>query len=304
MISWPPSKQPTFPLMGGLGSLHHPIETEDPVAQRYFDQGLVWLYGFNREAAVASFQAAIERDPSCALCYWGMAYVLGPNLADPKGEDPKILDLLAIGRTLAQIRQERVYLWALTQRHLSSEPKDDRQQALNYAGAMHSLTTLFPQDQDAATLYAEALMLLSPGQYWTTTGQPEPYTEEILATLESVLTRDPNHLGANHLYIHALEGSPTPERALVSAQRLETLAPTVGHLLHMPAHIYLLLGRFIDAYRSGVKAIRADRQLLQGSSIWRSEYARTYYPHHLSAVQAAAQNQPLDTQNRISYFKR
>ncbi|MFQ3584466.1 MAG: hypothetical protein SNJ85_05985 [Cyanobacteriota bacterium] len=265
---------------------------------------MIWLYGFNREAAVASFQAAIERDPGCALCYWGMVYALGPNLADPKGTDPKILHRLAVGRALAQALEERAYLWALSQRHRSSEPEEERESALTYVGAMRSLTTLFPEDPDAATLYAEALMLLSPGHYWIPSGQPGPYTQEILTTLEGVLTQDPDHPGANHLYIHALEGSPTPEKALASAQRLETLVPAAGHLLHMPAHIYMSLGRFADAYRTGVKAIRADREVLQGSSIWRSEYARTYYPHHLRAVQAAAQNQPLDTQNRIPYFKR
>ncbi|MCF2972676.1 hypothetical protein L1047_15880 [Synechococcus sp. Nb3U1] len=295
---WIPAKQSAFPLMAGLGSHHHPIETEDPVAQRYFDQGWVWLYGFNLEAAIHSFERAIERDPGCALCYWGMAYALGPNLADPRPHrfqpfQPQILDLLAQGQTLATDRQTRAYLWALSQRYSSPEPEDDRQQALNYAGAMRSLTTLFPEDLDAATLYAEALMLLSPGHYWTATGQPQPYTQEILTTLEGVLTQDPDHPGANHLYIHALEGSPTPEKALASAERLETLVPAAGHLLHMPAHIYLPLERFADAYRTGVKAIRADREVLQGSSIWRSDYARTYYPHHLRVVQAAAQNQPL-----------
>ncbi|MEN9223633.1 MAG: hypothetical protein Q6M04_14455 [Thermostichus sp. BF3_bins_97] len=288
-----PAKQPTFP---GLGS-HHPIPTEEPLAQRYFDQGLTWLYAFNPDTATRSFEAALERDPTCGLCLWGMAYALGPNLAHPRprssqSSQSQILDLLAKGYALTTDRPTRAYLWALGQRYSPLETlktPSEHDQALQYAGAMRSLKTLFPEDRDAATLYAEALMLLSPGQYWTTTGQPGPYTEEILTTLEGVLTRDPNHPGANHLYIHALEGSPTPERALASAERLERLVPAAGHLLHMPAHLYVRLGRFDDAYRVGLKAIRADRDVLVGAEIWRSNYARTFYPHHLGCLLAAAQ---------------
>ena len=235
-------------LIPGLGQHHHTISTKNLEAQRFFDQGLTLVFGFNHEEAARSFERAAELDPQSAMVFWGIALALGPciNLdVDPPHEREaykavqKAL-LLAPGAT----ERERDYIRALSNRYSSDPEVDLRKLDVQYAKAMRELFKQYPDDLDAATLYAESLMDLHPWKLWSLDGYPTEGTEEIIAVLESVLRRDPNHIGANHYYIHATEASPHPEWALASARRLETLAPAAGHLVHMPAHTYMRVGDY------------------------------------------------------------
>src|ERR1700730_16788379 len=214
--------QPT--LLAGLGSLHHPVSTRSKQAQEFFDQGLKQVYGFNHEGAQKSFERAAELDPKLAMAWWGVALSLGPNynfpvdLAKEKAACQAIQKAIALQENASE--PERAYINALAFRY-SNDPKADyRQLDIAYRGAMATLTTRYPDDLDAATLYAGSVMNLNPWKLWLHDGRPNDGTEEILAVLESVLKRDPNHLGANHYYIHAIEASPYPERGLPSAVRL------------------------------------------------------------------------------------
>lgn len=283
------SKPPT--LMPGLGQHHHKISTKNPEAQRFFDQGLTLVFAFNHEEAARAFRRAAELDPQSAMAFWGVALALGPciNLdVDPPHEKAayeavqKAL-LLAPSAT----ERERAYIQVLSKRY-STDPKVDlRKLAAQYANAMRELHKHYPDDLDAATLYAESLMDLHPWKQWTLEGRPTEGTEEIIAVLESVLRRDPNHLGANHYYIHATESSPHPQWALASAKRLETLAPGAGHLVHMPAHTYMRVGDYAAAARSNALAAAADRAYLQESNTSGSMYDMMYYCHNLHFLAAS-----------------
>ena len=235
------SKPPS--LMPGMGRHHHSISTRSSEAQRFFDQGLTLVFAFNHEEAARSFRRAAELDPRSAMAYWGVALALGPciNLdVDPPHEKAayeavqKALSLAA-GAT----ESERAYIQALAERYSADPGVNLRRLDADYAHAMGELSRRYPDDLDAATLYAESLMDLHPWKLWSLDGVPTEGTEVIVGVLESVLRRDPNHIGANHYYVHAPEASPHPEWALASAKRLETLAPAAGHLVHMPAHTYL-----------------------------------------------------------------
>jgi len=278
-------------LIPGLGQHHHPISTKNPEAQRFFDQGLTLVFGFNHEEAARSFRRASELDPQSAMAFWGVALALGPciNLdVDPPHEKAayeavqKAL-LLAPSAT----ERERAYIQALSKRY-SSDPKVDlRKLDAQYANAMRELHKHYPDDLDAATLYAESLMDLHPWKQWTLDGRPTEGTEEIIAVLESVLRRDPNHLGANHYYIHATESSPHPQWALASAKRLETLAPGAGHLVHMPAHTYMRVGDYAAAARSNLLAADADRAYFRESNTSGGMYDMMYYCHNLHFLAAS-----------------
>jgi tetratricopeptide (TPR) repeat protein len=278
-------------LIPGLGQHHHTISTKNPEAQRFFDQGLMLVFGFNHEEAARSFRRASELDPQSAMAFWGVALALGPciNLdVDPPHEKAayeavqKAL-LLAPSAT----ERERAYIQALSKRY-SSDPKVDlRKLDAQYANAMRELHKHYPDDLDAATLYAESLMDLHPWKQWTLDGRPTEGTEEIIAVLESVLRRDPNHLGANHYYIHATESSPHPQWALASAKRLETLAPGAGHLVHMPAHAYMRVGDYDAAARSNALAADADRAYFRESNTSGSMYDMMYYCHNLHFLAAS-----------------
>lgn len=288
-------------LLPHLGSHHHAISTADPLAQAYFDQGLTLLYGFNHELARQSFEAGLERDPTCALCYWGVAMTWGSTLNTPMGSQalPPAQAALLAAEAIAQEHpqvspDEKALIQALHARYWPNlsgdQPVPQIQRDPVYAAAMGQLTQKYPADGDIATLYADALMNLSPWNYWTESGDPQPQTRVIQATLESVLARDPNHPGANHLYIHLLESSPTPERALASAARLETLVPGSGHLIHMASHLYCALGRYQDAYRVNLQAIQADEMTPNGipDSGHPSFYALAYGLHNWHVLIAAA----------------
>jgi tetratricopeptide (TPR) repeat protein len=278
-------------LMPGLGQHHHTISTKNPEAQRFFDQGLTLVFAFNHEEAALAFRRASELDPQSAMAFWGIALALGPciNLdVDPPHEQAayeavqKAL-LLAPGST----KRERDYIQALSKRY-SSDPKVDlRNLDSEYANAMRELSKRYPDDLDAATLYAESLMDLHPWKLWSLDGRPTEGTEEILAVLEQVLRRDPNHIGANHYYIHATEASPHAEWALASAQRLETLAPAAGHLVHMPAHTYMRVGDYVAAAHSNAAGADADRVYLRESGTTGSMYDMMYFCHNLHFLAAS-----------------
>jgi tetratricopeptide (TPR) repeat protein len=279
-------------LMSGLGEHHHTISTNNPEAQQFFDQGLSLLFAFNHEESVRAFRRASELDPQSAMAFWGIALALGPciNLdVDPPHEKAAYE---AVQRALSlsplATERERAYIQALSKRYSLEQNVDLRKLDFQYANAMRELHQHYPDDLDAAALYAESLMDLHPWKQWTLDGRPTEATEEILAVLESVLRRDPNHIGANHYYVHATESSPHPDWALPSAKRLETLAPAAGHLVHMPAHTYMRVGDYAAAARSNALGAEADRAYFRQSNTWGSMYDMMYYCHNLHFLAASS----------------
>jgi tetratricopeptide (TPR) repeat protein len=283
-------------LVAGLGPVHHPVCTANVEAQQYFDQGLAYLYGFNHEAAVRSFEYAARLDPNLAMAYWGKALALGPNINAPEidkqaaeaaFEAVRRAEALASHATVA----ERDYIAALSKRYAANPAADLRELAFDYKRAMGELVRRYPDDLDAATLYAESAMDLRPWKLYTPTGQPEEGTAEIVNTLEWVLARDPNHLGANHYYIHATEASADPGRALPCARRLPVLAPASGHLVHMPAHVYMRLGDYAAAIAANEAAARADDNYISccaAGAAGGGVYPAMYYGHNLHFLAVAA----------------
>jgi tetratricopeptide (TPR) repeat protein len=274
-------------LLDGMGTHSHPIATKSKEAQRFFDQGLALLYGFNHDEAARLFARAAELDPASPMPHWGIAYALGPNYNLPAMPEREALAWQAIEKGTTLMAQaparERAYLEALVQRYSKDPAADRKVLAERYAAAMKTVMERYPDDLDAATLYAEAKMNLRPWQLWSRDGNPAEGTLEICAVLEGVLRRDPQHPGANHYYIHAVEASPNPERALPSAARLETLVPGAGHLVHMPSHIYARLGEFERSAMVNEKASEADRVYLARSKA-QGMYPLGYYSHNLHFV--------------------
>jgi tetratricopeptide (TPR) repeat protein len=271
-------------MLDGLGDHSMPISTRNPEAQRWFDQGLALTYGFNHDAAARSFLRATELDPECAMCWWGAALVLGPHVN--AGMDPAYN--LAAWERLERARvaakggppREQAYIRALATRYVQDPPEDRRPLDEAYAAAMGQLVREYPDDLDAATLHAEALMNLQPWDYWDEAGKPKGNTAQIVAQLESVIERNPDHPGALHLYIHAVEASNEPERGVAAADRLRTLVPAAGHLVHMPAHIYARVGRWHDAVIANEKAIAADDAYLAACRPQPGVYPLGYVPHN------------------------
>jgi tetratricopeptide (TPR) repeat protein len=277
-------------LMPGLGEVHHPVSTTNSDAQRFFDQGLALVYGFNHDEAVRSFKRAGELDPQLAMAYWGIALALGPNInmevdaEHEKGAYEAVQK--AVSLTAKTSEPERAYIEALAKRY-SNDPKADlKKLSVDYKNAMADVARRFPDDLDAATLYAESLMDLRPWQLWSGDGKPAEGTEEIVAVLEYVLRRNPGHTGANHYYIHAVEASPHPEWALPSAVRLKVLAPAAGHLVHMPAHIDIRTGDYEAAARSNAYAAEADREYFKATGE-HGMYPIMYYSHNLHFLAVA-----------------
>jgi tetratricopeptide (TPR) repeat protein len=278
-------------LLPGLGHLHHPIRTNSPEAQQFFDQGLTLVYGFNHDEAIRAFRRAAELDPASPMPHWGIALALGPNInldVDPARERAAYEEA-ALARTLAANApaNERAYVDAVGKRYSNDPAADLKALAVQFTDAMRDVAHRYPDDLDAATLYAESLMDLRPWQLWSNDGQPAEGTAEIVAVLESVLRRDPAHVGANHYYIHAVEASPVPERALVSASRLETLVPAAGHLVHMPAHIYMRTGDYAAAVTSNARAAQVDRDYIAKTSA-EGVYPAMYYLHNVDFLASAA----------------
>jgi tetratricopeptide (TPR) repeat protein len=282
------------PLLDGLGSHSHPVTTVNAAAQRYFDQGLRLVYGFNHDEAIRAFREAARLDPECAMAWWGIAFAAGPNYNLPIDEGRDRMAREAMARAIALAPRasaaDRDYIGALAKRYARPSGPDRKQLDRDYADAMRAVVRKHPEDLDAATLFAESLMVLRPWDLWTADGKPRPGTAKIVATLEAVIAKDPKHPGANHYYIHAVEASPHPERALASADRLGGLAPAAGHLVHMPAHIYIRVGRYADAAEANRRAIVADERYLEGEDP-RGVYPLMYYPHNIHFLWSAASMQ-------------
>ena len=282
---------PPATLVAGMGRLHHAIATTNAEAQRFFNQGLTYIYGFNHDEAIRSFRRAAELDPSSPMPHWGIALALGPNInldVDPEREKAAYDEAQKAKALLGGApASERAYVEALAVRY-SDDPKADlKALAVKYKDAMRNVVRRYPDDLDAATLYAESLMDLNPWQLWSSAGKPAEGTEEIVTVLEGVLRRDPQHIGANHYYIHAVEASKTPERALQSAKRLDTLVPAAGHLVHMPAHIYMRTGDYLSAVTSNAKAAEVDRAYIAANKP-AGMYPAMYYNHNLDFLASAA----------------
>ncbi len=268
-----------------LGAYARPISSRHPETQRWFDQGMRLTYGFNHEAAGRSFAEAARLDPTCAICWWGQALVLGPNVnlvMQPEAMKPAYEHsrrAVALAEHASPV--ERALIEALAQRYADPAPAERKALDQAYANAMAKVVADFPDDPDASTLYAEALMDLAPWAYWTKDGEPaSPNTPKLVAALESALARNPDHIGAIHYYVHATEASKTPALAEPYADRLAELSPGSGHLVHMPAHTYIRVGRYHDATLNNLKATDADQHFLAYCGGSNGIYPLGYVPHN------------------------
>lgn len=285
------------PLFEGMGSHHHPITTNDTDAQRYFDQGMIIDFAFNHAESARSFRAAQTLDPECAMCYWGEALALGPNINVTSNgkvvmsDDERTSAFSAIQKAVALkntvSEAERDYIEALAVRYNGdpSTPREPMDEA--YGNAMRNLHAKYPDDDDAASLFAESLMNTMPWDYWVDPENPKPLTVEVLGALETVLARSPEHPLAIHLYIHAVEASSQPARAEGPADNLANLVPGAGHLVHMPSHIYWRVGRYADASEANVKAASVDEAYIAACNA-QGFYPAAYYPHNIHFLWAAS----------------
>jgi tetratricopeptide (TPR) repeat protein len=279
------------PLYNDLGDHHYGITTTDPLAQRYFDQGLRLYYAFNHQEAIRAFEEAARRDPGCAMCFWGIAIAHGPNINAPMDDEAVEPAWRASRQALALADEvteaERALILALGERYMPEPPADRAPLDAAYASALDAAAKRFPADAEIATLAAEALMDLSPWDYWTRDGEPRAHTPRILALLEDAMARSPDHPGANHFYIHAVE-AVAPERAVPAAERLARLMPGAGHMVHMPAHIYIRVGRYEDAIEANRHAIHADETYIRDHHPAAGIYTLGYYPHNYDFLAFAA----------------
>jgi tetratricopeptide (TPR) repeat protein len=279
------------PLYDDLGEHHYPISTHKPEAQRFFDQGLRLYYAFNHAEAIRSFRAAQRIDPDCAMCWWGEALAWGPNINLP-------MDRPSAAKAYAAVRQallrrdgasgkEQGLIQALALRYASPPPDDRARLDRDYADALRVLTKKYPHDQDIAVLYGESLMDLRPWDYWTETGEPKPGIAEALASFEKVIEVNENHPGACHFFIHAVE-KVYPERAVACADRLAKLMPGAGHIVHMPGHIYIRVGRYRDAIEANRHAVHTDEDFIRDQKPEDGMYTIGYYPHNYDFLAFAA----------------
>ena len=272
----------TMRLFDDLGSHHHAISTKVPVAQQYFDQGLRLTYGFNHAEAIRAFEEAARLDPDCAICWWGVAFAYGPNINAPMDSAAGAAAYAALKKAVAlrerASESERGYIDALSNRYAAVPPAARAALDSAFARAMDELAGRYPDDLDAATIAAEAAMDLRPWNYWTPEGEPHPGTLEVVARLEGVIDRDPNHPGACHYYIHAVE-AVAPEKAVPCAERLAGLMPGAGHIVHMPAHIYIRVGRYGEAVDANVHAVHTDETFIADQAP-AGIYPGFYYPHN------------------------
>lgn len=280
-----------MPLLEGLGSWHLRVSTRVPDAQRFFDQGLRLVYAFNHDAAVRSFERAIALDSACAMCYWGLAYALGPNInlpMDPAAE-PRALTAAqaAYARRQSATPTERALIDAMHLRYGTPAAATRSARDSAFANAMRVAARRFPVAADVQVVFADAMLNLRPWNQWTRQGEAQPGTLELVAALDRVVKRVPTHAGACHLYVHAVEASNTPERALPCAERLPLLMPGAGHVVHMPAHIYLRVGRYEDAARANITAVDADHRYLSGNDVPAGMYPMFYAPHNLHFLWAS-----------------
>jgi tetratricopeptide (TPR) repeat protein len=280
--SVPEETEQVGPILEGMGDFHHPISTENEMTQRLFDQGLVLAYGFNHLEAERSFREAARLDPDCAMCYWGVAFVRGPNInsmMDPESV-PVAWEAMSKAEEMAPeaSEKEQAYIEALSTRYIEDPPEDRTELDQQYADAMRELSQGYPDDLDAATLFAASLMDTTPWDYWEADGSPKEITNEIMATLEGVLAQEPDHPGAAHYYIHTVE-KERPELAEAAADLLGDAAPGAGHLVHMPSHIYLRVGRYHDSTTANLDAVRADDSYITQCRK-QGLYPIAYMPHN------------------------
>jgi len=287
--------KPGAPVFKGLGVHQMAISTKVPETQRFFDQGVNLLFGFNHAEAIRSFREAARLDPNCAMCWWGMSVALGPNINLPMPPDAVAPAWQALQQAQARASKasprEQAWIAALATRY-SKDPKADRH-ALDeaYAAAMGKLWREHPDDLDAATFYAEAMMDTQPWDYWQgDAATPKGHGGEIVSTLETVLKQAPNHPGALHLYIHAVEASTTPERGEAAADRLLVLMPEAGHIVHMPSHIYYRVGRYADAARVNEQAALVDEAYIAACKA-QGFYPAGYYGHNIHFLWTSAEMQ-------------
>jgi hypothetical protein len=296
-----PENRTTAVLLPGLGDLHHPVSTKNAEAQQFFDQGMRLMYAFNHDEAARSFRHAAELDPQLAMAWWGVAIAVGPNYNLPVDAEREKIAVDAVNKAQAlaakapQVEQD--YILAVAKRY-SNDPKPDYHKLdVDYSNAMRELSQKYPDDLDAATLFGDSMMNLRPWKLWSADGTPAEGTPEIVATFESVLRRDPNHMGAMHYYIHAVEASPHPERALADADKLGTMAPGAGHLVHMPSHIYIRTGNYDGARATNDAAAKADEQYIRQTGA-QGIYPMMYYSHnlHFQAIAASMQGRCAEAQ--------
>ena len=276
--------EPAPRFLDGFANFEREISTDSESAQRWFNQGIQLLYGFNHDEAIRSFEQAAEADPDCAMAYWGIAYALGPhinNMMMPEEKSQAAYDAAqkAMARVDNAAPAEQALIRALDARYASPPPEDRSPLEEAFADAMEEVWREFPNDPDVGAFYAESLMNLQPWDLWTLDGEPKGRVEEIVATLERVMELDEEHPGANHLYIHAVEAAPEPERAIPAAERLPDIVPGAGHLVHMPSHIFARVGRWADASEANENAIRVDRAYFEVAP--EPEFYNIYYLHNM-----------------------
>ena len=286
-----PSAAP--PLMAGLGETHMQITTSNPRAQAYFDQGLRMLHGFNHAEAARAFREAQRLDPNCAMCFWGEAFALGPNINAPMNPDDNApaykAARAAFDKADGVTEKEQALIDAIMHRYARRPPADRTALDRAYAESMRVVADQYADDDNIQTFAVEALMDTQPWNYWQAAGrEPYGYTGEMVSRLEKVLARDPRHVGAIHLYIHVVEASSDPWRAEKYADTLETLTPSAGHLVHMPAHIYYRVGRFGDSIRANQRAAKADEVYMAAANP-SPTYQYGYYTHNLHFIMTSAQ---------------
>lgn len=285
-----PVDGPLAPTLAGMGDHEHPISSRIPEAQRFFNQGMALAFGFNHAEAERAFREAARQDPDCAICWWGAAWTLGPNYNTPMAPEAVPPAWEALERALALVERasenERAYIHALARRYRPEVVEDRKPLDRAFADAMREVTRAFPDDLDALSIFAQSLMELIPWDLYTPEGEPKPETAEALAALEQTLTRDPYHPLALHLYIHAVE-KVHPKRAEPVADRLRGLVPGAGHLVHMPSHIYIRVGRYDDALAVNFDADAADEAYVAQCHA-QGIYPLAYHSHNVHFIAAAA----------------
>lgn len=286
-----PEDKPLAPLLEGLGTLHYKVTTSSERAQTFFNQGLRLVYGFNHLEAIRSFREAARLDPKCAMCYWGESYALGPNINDSITPERETEAYAALQKAIAlkpsATETERAFIDALATRYTTAQNPDRQKFDAAFARAMQAVAAKYPNDSEVQTLYVAAVMETRPWEYWKKNDEPQPGIPEALAALESTIKKHPDHPGANHYYIHMVEATSTPDRAVAAADKLERLMPGAGHMVHMPSHIYVRVGRYADAAASNERAILADERYIAQCQA-QGLYPVGYYPHNIHFLWSAA----------------
>ncbi len=293
ILNTPPGFDGTLvPLFAGLTeNFTYPITTKSKIAQKYFDQGLILAYGFNHAESARSFKEAIRQDPDCASCYWGLAYVLGPNYNAPMKTEVLVEAEEAINNARLRAAQcspkENALIIALSKRYPRNAKDEPKPFYVAYSDELKKVSEKFPEDFDIAALYAESLMDLHPWDLWTRTGEPRAWTPEIINIIEGILRKNPKHAQAVHLYIHATEASNNPEKCLPYAHILRALIPGSGHLLHMPSHTYINTGHYHEGTLANERAVQIDSNYIEACHV-AGVYPIGYYPHNLHFLAACA----------------